>query len=168
MEAWRGESQSQNPHFQVPHSGLCFLFYRLGLPPPPGLPRPREGQRQAQGHTVNPLSFCSTRQPLPVILNVYGMTPPQDRSQVTGEMLPLELLKTFSIFQGNFKELWRFQLGTELMVAPVAVPVFIEGTISNSVSPPFSRVCSVPCSSDMPFYLISNTDLMRPEVLRFQ
>lgn len=41
-------------------------------------------------------------------------------------MFPLEPLKTCSIFQGGFKELWRFQLGPELMVVPMAVHVFIR------------------------------------------
>lgn len=54
-------------------------------------------------------------------------------------MLPLELLKTPSIFQGMFQKLWLLRPVQSLWWAPMAAHFITGGTVSNSGKFPFLR-----------------------------
>lgn len=117
-----GRARPRIHTFRYPMQGSAFCFMDWVSP----FPKAQRGAETGPRSHSKSFVFLQHQAAPPCHSKCLWNDVPQERLWAREEMFPLEPLKTCSIFQGGFKELWRFQLGPELMVVPMAVHVFIR------------------------------------------
>lgn len=123
-EAWRGESQAQNPPLQTAGHGSSFCFMAGVSPPKHWLASAQRGAGTGPRSHRNP--GC-----LPVVLTAWRMTPPQESRR--GRGAPSGAAKEVQLpFRVASRSFGRFQQGVR--GAPGAFISFQEGTVLGDLS----------------------------------